>query len=262
MGNSNPPPPPPEPINPIMNSIYNVNGTSNILPTVSNHHPSISTVQRVPFKLDSYIDKTKLFLVQISPTSYIIDFVFTSNYPCQISIHYFAVETKEGENTFMVSDNRKYPPPYCLRYPPGANQHYNHAVLDLSIYSPEEIFSYKLIPITIEIFPVYPDPRPVPLHRTYCGISRNKQTLILKVMKQAVSYQGKVQVLMDIYGTAGNNEENVCTICMCEKQNTMILPCRHLCLCNYCAEQLSCQRNKNCPICRNMVTEFVNMTIQ
>lgn len=40
-----------------------------------------------------------------------------------------------------------------------------------------------------------------------------------------------------------------CVICMCDVRDTLILPCRHLCLCNSCADSLRCQTNY-CPICR------------
>src|SRR6218665_3522583 len=40
-----------------------------------------------------------------------------------------------------------------------------------------------------------------------------------------------------------------CVICMCETRDTLILPCRHLCLCNCCADNLRYQAS-NCPICR------------
>lgn len=36
---------------------------------------------------------------------------------------------------------------------------------------------------------------------------------------------------------------------MCDVRDTLILPCRHLCLCNSCADSLRYQAN-NCPICR------------
>lgn len=40
-----------------------------------------------------------------------------------------------------------------------------------------------------------------------------------------------------------------CIICMSELRDTLILPCRHLCLCKICADNLRYQAN-NCPICR------------
>lgn len=41
-----------------------------------------------------------------------------------------------------------------------------------------------------------------------------------------------------------------CVICMSEMRDTLILPCRHLCLCQACADSLRYQAN-NCPICRS-----------
>lgn len=40
-----------------------------------------------------------------------------------------------------------------------------------------------------------------------------------------------------------------CVICLVEAKDTLILPCRHLCLCNMCADSLRYQAN-SCPICR------------
>jgi len=48
-----------------------------------------------------------------------------------------------------------------------------------------------------------------------------------------------------------NSIENIreCVVCMADYKDTIALPCRHLCLCSQCAEQLRYQSNK-CPICR------------
>ena len=40
-----------------------------------------------------------------------------------------------------------------------------------------------------------------------------------------------------------------CVVCMVDLRDTIILPCRHLCLCYACADSLRYQAN-NCPICR------------
>lgn len=52
-------------------------------------------------------------------------------------------------------------------------------------------------------------------------------------------------------GSDDETEDNgsECVICMCDMRDTLILPCRHLCLCNSCADSLRYQAN-NCPICR------------
>ena len=47
---------------------------------------------------------------------------------------------------------------------------------------------------------------------------------------------------------------------MCEKRDTLILPCRHLCLCKSCAANLRNQSN-NCPICRVPFFALLQMEI-
>jgi hypothetical protein len=43
--------------------------------------------------------------------------------------------------------------------------------------------------------------------------------------------------------------ESTCVICLSDIRNVLLLPCRHLCLCSSCAENLKFQ-SANCPICR------------
>jgi hypothetical protein len=47
-----------------------------------------------------------------------------------------------------------------------------------------------------------------------------------------------------------------CVICLSEPRTTALLPCRHLCLCAPCAQQLRFQSNK-CPICRSPTTSLL-----
>uniref|UniRef100_A0A5F7ZQP5 E3 ubiquitin-protein ligase n=1 Tax=Macaca mulatta TaxID=9544 RepID=A0A5F7ZQP5_MACMU len=69
-------------------------------------------------------------------------------------------------------------------------------------------------------------------------------------------------LLQEIYGIENkNNQEtkpsddensdnsNECVVCLSDLRDTLILPCRHLCLCTSCADTLRYQAN-NCPICR------------
>nr|XP_044602458.1 E3 ubiquitin-protein ligase MGRN1 isoform X2 [Equus asinus] len=69
-------------------------------------------------------------------------------------------------------------------------------------------------------------------------------------------------LLQEIYGIENkNNQEtkpsdeensdnsNECVVCLSDLRDTLILPCRHLCLCNSCADTLRYQAS-NCPICR------------
>ncbi len=97
-------------------------------------------------------------------------------------------------------------------------------------------------------------------------------TVSVKSIKQKLFVDGLCYFLQEIYGlenkvnesrpgAAGTADEDYdydddvddcgaeCVVCMCDLRDTIILPCRHLCLCNACADSLRYQAN-NCPIRR------------
>ena len=45
----------------------------------------------------------------------------------------------------------------------------------------------------------------------------------------------------NILGIFADDSGADCVVCMCEIRDTIILPCRHLCLCYTCAESLRFQ---------------------
>jgi len=71
----------------------------------------------------------------------------------------------------------------------------------------------------------------------------------VKVVKQKQMIDGVVFILQEIYGMEKDEGSGECVICMGSARDTMILPCRHLCLCNTCADSLRFQAS-SCPICR------------
>ncbi|XP_059804114.1 E3 ubiquitin ligase RNF157-like isoform X7 [Hypanus sabinus] len=85
----------------------------------------------------------------------------------------------------------------------------------------------------------------------------------VKPLKQKQVVDGVIYLLQEIYGieNKSNSQElkvpddelsdnsAECVVCLSDVRDTLILPCRHLCLCNACADTLRYQAN-NCPICR------------
>ncbi|KAL1523193.1 hypothetical protein AB1Y20_018146 [Prymnesium parvum] len=58
--------------------------------------------------------------------------------------------------------------------------------------------------------------------------------------------QTTVQV-MDIFGVSDYVSSPECIACLTEPRDTILLPCRHLCVCSDCFERLTLDR---CPVCR------------
>ena len=54
-----------------------------------------------------------------------------------------------------------------------------------------------------------------------------------------------------------------CVICLSEPRDTTVLPCRHMCMCNKCANELRNQPQTNkCPICRTPVDQLLEIKIK
>ena len=71
---------------------------------------------------------------------------------------------------------------------------------------------------------------------------------------QKSEYAGRAYLSQDIYGLACTvdpytGQDNVCVVCMTMPRQTVLLPCRHLCLCRQCAVRLLAHESR-CPVCR------------
>ncbi|KAL4425328.1 hypothetical protein ABPG75_009344 [Micractinium tetrahymenae] len=107
------------------------------------------------------------------------------------------------------------------------------------------------------------------LHREEDG------SYVVRTVKQKIWVEGVSYELQEIYGleqsvaaaragAAGgadddaDNEERLCVICLVNERDTTVLPCRHMCMCHECAQELRKQTSK-CPICRNQVESLLHI---
>ena len=88
-------------------------------------------------------------------------------------------------------------------------------------------------------------------------------------MKQKLLYNKTIFELTDMYGKdsgangangAGTDGESQreCVICFTVVKDTVVLPCRHLCLCQACSQIVRMQNN-TCPICRTRIESFMHI---
>ena len=56
------------------------------------------------------------------------------------------------------------------------------------------------------------------------------------------------------------DDDDTCVVCLTENKDTVVLPCRHFCLCAGCAQLLRTQTNK-CPICRQDITRLMTRNL-
>lgn len=71
-----------------------------------------------------------------------------------------------------------------------------------------------------------------------------------------LSLQRKEKDLAD--SKLSNAENSLCCICRDATKTILLLPCRHLCLCEDCSETLQ-QRRGTCPVCREVVQDTLRV---
>ncbi|XP_034946247.1 E3 ubiquitin ligase Rnf157 [Chelonus insularis] len=202
-------------------------------------------------------------------TRFNIEFTFDCDVRCAITIYYFCTEeiTTKGLS-YIPRDSSMSSETY--HYKKGANQQFIQTshVFDPSLYNEEDLLyntDKEIIPIAIHCVAEEGSDEPKQSHTTIAVVEKHSDgSYILKALKQKLYVDGLCYLLQEIYGIENKNTENTkqqgsdedtedngseCVICMCDVRDTLILPCRHLCLCYGCADSLRYQAN-NCPICR------------
>ncbi|XP_059481492.1 probable E3 ubiquitin-protein ligase MGRN1 [Neocloeon triangulifer] len=196
-----------------------------------------------------------------------VEFTFDCDCRCAITIFYLCQEEVTPMGATYVSSNPTLTSE-TFHYKKGSGQtfcqpshSFNPSVLteDQLSYNMER----EICPVAIHCVAEEPADEPRQSHTTIAVIDRHPDgTFGLRALKQKLYVDGLCYLLQEIYGIENKNNENKgsidtdtedngseCVICMCDGRDTLILPCRHLCLCNNCADSLRYQAN-NCPICR------------
>ncbi|XP_046744537.1 probable E3 ubiquitin-protein ligase MGRN1 isoform X1 [Diprion similis] len=203
------------------------------------------------------------------PTRFNIEFTFDCDVRCAITIYYFCTEDVTANGVvYIPRDPLMNSETY--HYKKGANQQFSQSshIFDPTLYNEEDLLynpDREVIPIAIHCVAEEGTEEPKQSHTTIAVIEKHSDgSYVLKALKQKLYVDGLCYLLQEIYGIENKNSENAkqqgsdedtedsgseCVICMCDVRDTLILPCRHLCLCNGCADSLRYQAN-NCPICR------------
>ncbi|GAB1868071.1 RING-type E3 ubiquitin transferase [Camponotus japonicus] len=203
------------------------------------------------------------------PSRFNIEFVFDCDVRCAITIYYFCTEEVSTKGVaYIPRDSSMNSETY--HYKKGANQLFSQTshIFDPTLYTEEDLIynaDREIIPIAIHCVAEEGSDDPKQSHTTIAVVEKHSDgTYVLKALKQKIYVDGLCYLLQEIYGIENKNTENAkqqgsdedtedngseCVICMSDVRDTLILPCRHLCLCNSCADSLRYQAN-NCPICR------------
>ncbi|XP_030840110.1 E3 ubiquitin-protein ligase MGRN1 isoform X2 [Strongylocentrotus purpuratus] len=205
-------------------------------------------------------------------TRYSIEFIFDSEAKTAITFYFFATEEITGGKAVYTAKNASLRSE-TFRYERGANQTFAQPAFtfDPSDFDDGE-FTYDplkdVIPIVIQCTVDEGDEHSGHCHTLIATFEQSADgAYTMKPMKQKQMVEGVFYLLQEIYGIENKNNPDApkqpdeeefpddddngsdCVICMSDARDTLILPCRHLCLCNGCADSLRFQASC-CPICR------------
>ena len=199
-----------------------------------------------------------------------IQFTFDADVRVAITIYYMCTEeiTSSGVNYHILPNGFMSDTFYYKR---GVHQVFlqpSH-IFQPGNYKNEELLFHvneennTILPVVIHCLALDGE-SPKQSHTTIASIERASDgSYVLKNIKQKLFVDGLSYLLQEIYGLENKAadlpnkpfDEDLddcgadCVVCMCDLRDTIILPCRHLCLCYACAESLRYQAS-NCPICR------------
>jgi len=82
----------------------------------------------------------------------------------------------------------------------------------------------------------------------------------VRVLRQKLTLNERSFELNEIYGFRRDIQQD-CVVCLTEPVSTVVLPCRHYCLCLTCANLVRGQNTSKCPICRIPVETLLNIKL-
>lgn len=200
------------------------------------------------------------------PSLYNIEFVFDADARCAITVYYFCIEDIGATGVSYIPRDSSLSSE-TFHFKRGVGQVFSAPshIFNPALFSEEDL-SYNAekdtFPVVIHCVVEEGSEDCRQSHTTIAVVDHHSDgTYALRALKQKIYVDGLCYLLQEIYGienklvskpigdedTDDNGSE--CVICMCDTRDTLILPCRHLCLCNSCADSLRYQAN-NCPICR------------
>ncbi|XP_051015038.1 E3 ubiquitin ligase RNF157 isoform X1 [Acomys russatus] len=199
---------------------------------------------------------------------YNVEFTFDTDARVAITIYYQATEEfQNGIASYIPKDNSLQSE--TVHYKRGVCQQFclpSHTV-DPSEWTEEELgfdLDREVYPLVVHAVVDEGDEYFGHCHVLLGTFEKHTDgTFCVKPLKQKQVVDGVSYLLQEIYGienkyntqdskvaedeVSDNSAE--CVVCLSDVRDTLILPCRHLCLCNTCADTLRYQAN-NCPICR------------
>ncbi|SBS80592.1 RING zinc finger protein, putative [Plasmodium ovale] len=213
---------------------------------------------------------------------YLINFIFDALYDVEISTYFCCKEEfSEAQEAFYTPTKYRT---FTNIFPKQINQIYiskpeegiNLNLFDVNDLKCKPSYEY-IVPILIVLKAIGAPVPQAQYNFAYLQENEMRENIRCEGKYKIVLYRQKIQFgnkyfeVQEIFGIEKskalppdpvNNflSGRECVICLTEERDTAILPCRHMCLCNVCANVVRMQNTK-CPICRQDVRGLLQISI-
>ncbi|EFN57168.1 hypothetical protein CHLNCDRAFT_143545 [Chlorella variabilis] len=258
--------------------------------------PSQELTQTATIRNAVNLKKNTLEAVPIpgTPNKLAITFTFDASQPCAVTTFVAATEEPARACRLTPAKQEAAPPLFYekglgLKFPGSAPEGAQH-VIDMGLYDEAALFAAgrDTFPLVVRLETVTDKGRRegrtlqelspgaeqqpwVQSQTTFAVLHREEDgSFAVRTTKQKIWVEGVSYELQEIYGLEqsvaaaradaddADNEERLCVICLVNERDTTVLPCRHMCMCHECAQELRKQTSK-CPICRNQVESLLHI---
>jgi hypothetical protein len=262
------------------------------VPQQQQRHPSTHLVPQFqppppPTKVlvmnnDCTLHKPTLKIIQNRENKKEYSLTFTFDAICEvvISIFFNSKDKSDAMNDItseIVPVDEKIQPKH-LKFFPGRNIKYDEKLfkMDLSLYSSEQLKSTEnsSYPLILRMEKNDPNKAESKIFYYYGIFVLEEQTYQLKIVREKMEWNGESYEVNEIYGISSSDfggkseaarmddSDKECIVCLSDKRDTIILPCRHMCLCVGCAQSIQGQTSRKCPICRDNIESFLRLSKQ
>nr|VDC84586.1 unnamed protein product [Brassica rapa] len=199
-----------------------------------------------------------------NPGQLLVSFSFDATVPARnrITLVFFAEEDSQFNLTATKGDTL---PLITFDFEKeGLGQKYvqpSGTGVDLSLLEDSELFKEEVgtciypLAVKMEAAAAPEEGKSTNAQITQLTFVKEKGEVKIRVVKQLLWVNGARYELQDIYGTDQGKE---CVVCLSEPRDTIVLPCRHMCMCSGCAKALRFQKNE-CPVCRQPAERLMEL---
>lgn len=211
------------------------------------------------------IIEDKLTIVEDSDKLSWINFRYKSLYPAKATIHYFVREgfDRNSRKHYFFANPDTFPKAKSYELVEGENVEFVNKYKTSFNNVPDALLEVRdkiTYPIVVEIECKSRDNRTDEQVCINCyKISKEGGKFVSSIVKQIVRINGNYRTLTNLYGTSANDDESECLICLTERKNVAVLPCRHVIYCETCMNEIAKKSKNECPICRTAVSSFLKV---